>query len=163
MSQNKFEASKTNGVHHKLSQIAGEWEGTTAVYFEGTTPVDEAPVTATIRPVLDGRFMLHEYKASFQGKPLEGIALYGYDLASEKFQCAWADSFHMSTGIMFSQDSDPSKLFQVLGSYAAGDQQWGWRTEIEMPDENELNIIATNLMPDGSEAGGVKTRYKRKS
>ena len=157
----KFDESKASGVHHKLSQLAGDWEGVTRVYFdESGVPSDESPVSGTIRPVLDGRFMLHEYKGSFGGKPLEGIAIYGYDLSKETFQCAWADSFHMSTGILFSEDKSPDKLFSVLGSYAAGEEHWGWRTEMSLAG-GELIIKATNLTPQGEPAGGVETVLRK--
>jgi len=161
MSESKFDASKANGVHFKLAQMEGEWEGTSAVYFEGDTPVDEAAHTATIKPILGGRFMLHEYTGSFQGKPLEGLAIYGYHIPTEKFECAWVDSFHTGTKIFLSEDKQPSKLFSVMVHYDAGGQEWGWRTEIEMPSEDELIITASNYMPDGTPAGGVVTKYKR--
>lgn len=107
--------------------------------------------------------MLHEYTGSMQGKPLEGMALYGVQLDSGKFQSAWVDSFHNGTGIMFSEDAQPEKLFSVLGSYSGGGEVWGWRTEIEMPDNNTLIIKSTNISPDGELSGGVTTHYHRKS
>lgn len=159
----KFETSKSSGAHFKLNQIAGDWQGTTSVYFDETdTPVDASPVQGTIKPVLGGRFMLHEYSGSMQGKPLEGIALFGQQLDSNTFQCAWADSFHMSTGILFSQDQQADKIFSALGSYGAGEEVWGWRTEIEMPDNDTLIIRMKNYTPDKEPAGGVTTMYKRK-
>lgn len=159
----KLETSKSSGAHFKLSQIAGDWKGTTAVYFdESGTPADESPVEGTIKSVLGGRFMLHEYTGSMQGKPLEGIAIYGVHLDSEKFQCAWVDSFHMGTGILFSQDEQADKIFSVLGSWSAGEEVWGWRTEIDMPDNDTLIIKMTNYTPAGEAAGGVTTNYKRK-
>lgn len=162
MSQPGFESSKANGAHYRLHQLAGEWEGVSRVFFdESGTPQDESPTRGTIRPILGGRFMLHEYKGSYGDKPLEGLALYGCDLATAQFQCAWIDSFHMSTGILFSQEKTSDKLFDVLGSYAAGPERWGWRTEISLPNENTLIIKATNLTPGGEAAGGVETILQR--
>lgn len=160
----KFEASKSSGAHFKLSQMAGDWEGTTSVFYdESGNPVDTSPMQGTFKPVLGGRFMLHEYTGSMQGKPLEGIAICGVQLETGKFQFAWVDSFHTGTTIMFFEDHQPDKLFSVLGSWAAGDEIWGWRTEIEMPDNDTLIIKSKNLTPAGEPAGGVTTNYKRKS
>jgi hypothetical protein len=160
----KFEESKTSGAHFKLSQIAGDWQGTTSVYFDETdNAVDASPSQGTIKSILGGRFMMHEYSSSMQGKPLEGIAIYGNQLDSGKFQCAWIDSFHTGTSILFSEDKQPDKLFSVIGNWAAGDEIWGWRTEIEMPDNDTLIIKMKNYTPAGEAAGGVTTNYKRKT
>ena len=48
-----------------------------------------------MKAVLDGRFILHEYVGSMGGKPFDGVAIYGFDLATNKFQAAWIDSFYM--------------------------------------------------------------------
>ena len=98
------------------------------------------------------------------GQPFEGVAIYGYDLATSKFQAAWVDSFHMSTGMMFSE-GDPGEKFAVLGSYDAGGPdvpRWGWRTEIEVTDDNNIVVTAYNITPEGEESKATETRYQRK-
>src|SRR5687768_6019085 len=99
----KFENSLIDGQHKMLSEILGDWEGTASTWFEPGDPVDQSPISGSIRPVLEGRFALHEYTGSFQGKPLSGITIYGYDLQRNQWQSVLIDSFHMSTGIMFLQ------------------------------------------------------------
>jgi Protein of unknown function (DUF1579) len=86
-----------------LSKLVGEWSGTARTWLEPGVVCDESQITGTIRPILDGRFVLHEYSGSMAGKPLSGMAIYGFDMVTNKFQSAWIDSFHMSTGIMFSE------------------------------------------------------------
>ncbi len=161
----KFATSKTNGVHNQLSRLVGEWQGTTKVWFEPGNPVDESPVSATMRLVLDGRFIMHEYKASFGGKPLEGIALYGYHLDLEKFQSAWIDSFHNNTAIMFSEGKKTDKDFKMFGSYAyvtpEMEQHWGWRTEIQIISDDEVAITAYNISPEGEELKATETVYRK--
>lgn len=164
MSQ-KLEASKADGAHSQLSRLTGDWEGTTTVWFEPGKIADQSPIHGTMRLILDGRFILHEYKGSFGGKPLEGLAILGYHLETGKYQTAWIDSFHNGTAIMFSESARNAKKFNVLGSYEyvtpEVDQKWGWRTEIELLDDDELRMTAYNVTPEGMETKATETVYKR--
>jgi hypothetical protein len=161
----KFESSKSEGVHAQLSRLMGDWEGTASVWFEPGEPVDQSPASGTMRPILDGRFILHEYQSSFGGKPLEGVAIIGYHLETGKYQTAWVDSFHLSTAMMFSESSRHADRMNVLGSYEyvtpEVDQKWGWRTEIEIVSDDEIVLTSYNVTPEGEEAKATQTVYKR--
>ena len=163
MSKTKFEISLESGIQQKLQSFIGDWEGTTKTWFEPNVVADESPMKGTIRPILGGRFLQHEYQGSLSGKPFEGIATYGFDIANNKSQSAWIDSFHMSTGILLSEGPPLESGFSVLGSYGGPDipEQWGWRTTIELTNPNELVITAYNISPEGQEDKATETIYKR--
>lgn len=157
------ESSKEGGQHHRLGQLAGEWEGTTKTWFEPDKLEDESPWRGTIRPTAGGRVVVYEYEGSFQGKPLSGVAILGYHLDPDRFEMAWADSFHTGTGIMFSKGANEGRGFGVLGSYEApSGPPWGWRTEVQQPEADRLIITHYNITPDGQEAKAVETDYRRK-
>lgn len=161
----KFETSKITGVHAQLARMVGAWTGTTKVWFGQDVLGDESPVKGTMKLILDGRFILHEYTGSLGGKPLEGLAIYGYHLALGKIQSAWIDSFHNGSAIMFSEGKRDTKDMDMLGSYAyitpGTEQYWGWRTTIDINNDNELIVTAYNISPEGEEVKATETVYTR--
>ncbi len=164
MSKMKFVTSKEVGMHSRLQQLSGSWEGTTRTWFEPGVLADESAMKGRIKPVLDGRFMMHEYEGSLNGKPFSGVAIYGYDLSSGKFQTAWIDSFHMGTAMMLSEGGQGGDNLDVTGSYTTGEEgaeAWGWRTEINQEDNDTLTITAYNISPQGEESIATETLYKR--
>ncbi len=163
----KLETSKTSGIHLQLSKLAGNWAGTSKVWFEPGDPVDTAEVTGTMKLIMNGKYILHEYKSAFQGKPLEGIAIYAYNLDLNKYEMAWIDSFHTGTFIMFSEGKRNTDEFKMLGSYAyvtpETEQHWGWRTEINMTSDDDVVITAYNISPEGEESKATEFVYKRQA
>jgi hypothetical protein len=159
----KFSESLLNGAHANLAKLKGHWKGTTKTWFEPGVLADESPMSGTIRPILGGRFMLYEYSGTLSDRPFEGAAMIGYDLATQTFQSAWVDSFHMSTAIMLSEGVS-SESFKATGSYFTGQDtpRWFWRSEIEIIDDGHIVLSAYNISPDGDEALATETHYFRK-
>lgn len=165
MGNQAFEASLQDGMHHRIAQMVGEWEGVTQVWFDPSQPpASETAQCGSIRPVLGGRFLLHEYRTSFGDDAHEGIAIYGAHLDADAFESAWVDSFHTGTNVMFSTGkASQAPRFSVQGSYGGGQQgpSWGWRTEIDQPDADTLVITMFNIEPQAEATKAVETRYRR--
>lgn len=161
----KFENSIKNGAHYHLSLLVGEWEGSAKTWFEPDKLEDESPAKGIMKQILGGQYILHEYAGSFAGKPLEGLAIIGYNMALKRYEMAWVDSFHTGTAIMFSEGERGRAQVNVTGSYAyvtpETEQYWGWRTTIELTNPDELVLTAYNISPEGEEQKATETIYKR--
>jgi hypothetical protein len=108
-----------------------------------------------------GRFLLHEYEGSFQGKPLSGMAFIAYHLDLERYGVAWLDRFHTGTALMFSTGASPGGPgLSVPGSYRAPTgPPWGWRTELHQPQPDQLVITHSGACPPAEGRAGA--RYQR--
>lgn len=163
MGRKEFEASLTNGVHAQLMRMAGQWEGRFRLWFEPGPPADESVQRGSIRVLLGGRVLLHEYTGHCAGEPMEGVALIAHHLDERRYESAWAESFGTGTSLMFSTGASGDPRLSMLGSYSDGQggSRWGWRTTIEQPDDDTLDLRMYNITPAGDEALAVEVNYRR--
>lgn len=159
------ESLAAGGPHHLLGRMVGSWAGTARTWFEPGKLADTSSVEGTIRPVLDGRFVVHEYRGSLGEHDMHGIALHGYDLGEGRWTTAWIDSCHNGTRIMLSQGADDLAADHpdVLGHYpdGQGGPDWGWRTELLLDSDDHLLVRHHNRTPAGEEALAVEFDYRR--
>jgi hypothetical protein len=153
-----------------LAALAGDW---TATYQHRGDPSFECdtPSTATVAPILGGRFVRIDYTwdaddvLEEQG-PQEGSLLVGFVADPEPgvATVAWVDSWHsgsklqVSPGIRLANGG-----VDVRGVYSApGDPEWGWRTILEPADEGRgWTMTMFNITPDGEESLAVRAEYAR--
>ena len=159
-----FESSGQSGSpHHFLAQLVGGWAGTSKLWLEPDALTDESPVQGSIQLILGGRFALYLYQGSVEGEPQHGMFTFGYNTLLDRYEASWVDSWHNNTAIMFCMGNVTENGFFVLGSYPDpnGGPEWGWRTEVELVDNDHLIITAYNIHPEGGEAKATESRLTR--
>ena len=165
MGKATLQASMREGPHVRLAALAGEWQGTTRTWFGAGKLGNESPIRASLRLVLGGRFLLHEYECRMQGQPEHGLAIYGHHLDEGMHEAAWIDTFHTGSAIQFGQGQPGAggDAFDVFATYfaGAGEPRWGWRTTITQPDEDRLLIVMYNVTPAGEQEKAVEFDYRR--
>jgi uncharacterized protein DUF1579 len=79
------EAGKPGAEHQKLQPFVGDWNLTIKLWMDPSQPPAEIKGTVERRWIMGGRFVQELVKADFEGKPLEGLGLLGYDNGQKKF------------------------------------------------------------------------------
>jgi hypothetical protein len=157
-----FEQS-SDSPHHFLARLAGGWGGTSKLWLEPDVLSGEAPMIGNIQLVLDGRFALFLYQSAVDGEPQHGMFTFGYNTLTDHYEASWVDSFHNNTAIMFCVGISMENGFSVLGSYPdpTGGPDWGWRTVVELLDDDHLLMTAYNIHPETGEAKATEARLTR--
>lgn len=109
----------TPGPNHKLlAEVVGDWTFVTRMWMDPGQPPTETKGTATFQPLLGGRYVRGDFKASMMGMDFEGVALNGYDNVANEFVSLWFDN--MSTGMMLMNGKYDSatKTFTYTGEMA---------------------------------------------
>jgi hypothetical protein len=80
-------------MHEHLAKSVGTWRGKNTLWMFPGAPPMKSESTATITPMLDGRFVKCEMSGDMPGMgPYNGFALYGFDNVSQKFVSTWIDN-----------------------------------------------------------------------
>lgn len=149
-------------VLDELIACAGTWQGTSTLQDPTSGMAEESPSTATVTPVLDGRFVRVDYTWSYGDKPQEGSLLIGYQRKAETATGHWIDTFHNSDKVMACAGTVPEGgPLSLRGSYPAPPgPDWGWRIDV-LPEGDTLRIVHYNIWPEGKEELAVDSRYSR--
>lgn len=94
-----YVAAATPGKEHEfLMREVGDWTCETTMWMTPDAEAIESMGTATVKPILDGRYTQVEWKGEMPGMgPYHGLGTYGYDNVKKSYVSTWMDN--MSTGM----------------------------------------------------------------
>ena len=142
-----------------LDALVGEWAGTYRLWLQPEVLRTEGPSRCTAKPVLNGRFVALDYEWSDIDGPQLGSMLLG---CSDEgvWEMVWVDSWHAGRSMMFCTGTTG---IEVVGTYGPSEEQWSWRTRVEVSPPDRLLITAWNITPGGDEAKATEATYRRSS
>jgi hypothetical protein len=125
-------------------------------------PADESTTLLQAEALLGGRWLRIVTRGTMLAKPHAGEMLLGYHKDAREYELAWIDSSHTGSAILFSTGAAAVEgVVDVVGSYRAGEERWGWRTRLSAPSSLELVLEAFNISPDGVEQRALLSRFTR--
>lgn len=92
------ETIKTGPMHEGMAKFVGEWTTVNKMFMAPGAPPEVAKGTANFKMIMNGRYLVQEFKGDMMGMPYEGLGYTGYDNNKKLFVSDWMDS--LSTGIM---------------------------------------------------------------
>lgn len=148
--------------HVLLASFIGAWSGSTRLWLDPAAPSEEGLMDLNAEAILGGRWLRVTYRATAAGKPHGGEMLLGFHKDTGSFEMTWVDSFHTGSAIMtFTGQAKEAGIVDLLSSYVADGQRWGWRTAISSPLPEHLLIESFNVSPQGEEMRALEARLTR--
>ena len=162
----KWQEYMTPGpAHQELAKQAGEWTWELTSWQAPGAPPQTSTGTMSASTILDGRYLVEDWKGTAMDMPFEGRALTGYDNAKKQFFSNWVDNF--GTGVMTSWGTrdDASKTMTMKGSFTdpmTGKDQ-NVRSVSREVDDNHFTFEMFGPGPDGKEYKTMEIKAERKS
>lgn len=126
--------------------FSGSWFGRNKLWFESPIP-EESASSITI----DGNRLAYTWR--FRGEPQHGMLL--FKPAAPTVTGEWIDSWHSPTPMSMIGTIKPGQM-SMLGHYAAGEELWGWRIELELDDSRQILLRMYNIDPQQRESLAVE-------
>lgn len=150
--------------HVLLNEMAGEWNASVRFWMKPDMSPQTSTAESTNTTTLNGKFLIEDYRGSFDGQPFKGMGISGFDTVMQQFTHYWIDN--MGTGAIISAGKyDPaSKTITMRGSVtdpiSGKKRQTESRTRII--DENNHVFEMYDISPEGTSFKTLEIAYKRK-
>ncbi len=151
------------GQYLLLQRDVGVWDATIQILNEqdGTLGVYNGTETNTLEP--GGRWLATDFRSRIDGAAFSGHALFGYDMAKQKYVRLWVDSsqafFWPSEG---EYDPATDSLTLWMETVDSGGRPTRWRTIMVWKDDDTRIFTMYLPGPETVQAAGMTITYKRR-
>lgn len=155
--------------HTALLRLEGRWSGEARTWLDPKGDPEITRIELVASSLLGGRFVRLAYTSSVAGRTHAGEMLVGFHVDAQTHEMVWIDSFHTGSSIMLSTGAPREDgAVEVVGSYRAGQERWGWRTRLSLEREGTREgegdvfvVHAFNVSPAGQEDRAIEARLSR--
>ena len=159
------QAASISVFHKKIRKIKGKYDEAIKWWRAPGAAPDESSAWANTDWEVEGRFMIQRIEGRWLGSPFKGIAILGYDNATEEFTAVWMDN--LGSNMMFSRGKayESCETITMRGQHLdiiTGETVQA-TTLLQMPDrkgETKLEMFRTG--PDGADFKFLEVASTRK-
>lgn len=152
-------------IHKMIASWDGTWEGDAKMWMAPGQEPTTTKTTSVNKMILGGRYQESRVSGNFNGMPLEGISIVGYDNAKKKLINTWIDNF--GTGLMYMEGTwDPASKtmeFKGKGLDPMIGKEIPMRQTIKIVDDKTQLMEMYSTPEGGTEMKSMEITMKRKS
>lgn len=109
------QAASPGPEHEFLATMAGSWTLKGTFWMAPGAPPMESEGSSERTMIFDGRVLLEKMRSEWQGEPVEGMAMTGFDNVAGSYWGTWVDN--MGTGLMVSSGTCSENSCEFTGTY----------------------------------------------
>ncbi|MGH9732070.1 MAG: DUF1579 family protein [Candidatus Acidiferrales bacterium] len=160
MEQAVAEAAQPGPIHAQLMKRAGKYTTTMTFSAPGVEP-QESTGTATLKPVLGGRFLEEENSGESSGQPSAGLRLYGYNNGSKQYEAIWIYTGSTAFLVLDGASDDNGKTVRYTGAFLGPDgSKQTLRVTVQQQDADHFVVRLLGEGPGGA-TSTLATTYTR--
>lgn len=155
---------KPGKAHEMLAKRAGNWNCTLKMYMGGPgAPAQVSQGKATMKVVLNGRYLQQDFDGQMMGMPMKGTGLVTFDNFRKQYVEVWADT--MGTSIMrmtgsMSPDGKTQTMFGEMDEPTMGEIGKTVKFVTRFIDDDTMNFEAWEVQY-GNDFKAFEIEYTR--
>ena len=161
--QAMVEAATPGPIHARLMKLAGEYTVEMKFFAQPGTEPEVSTGTATLKPILGGRFLQEENSGESFEQAYSGERIYGYNKGSKQYEAIWIYTGSTALLVLNGASDDDGKTVRYSGAFLGPDgKPQELHVTFKQVDDDHFVVRLFGPGPVDS-APVVETTYTRKS